>query len=109
MKDSDWARHFISTLHNFNPPNLGVVGPYARQGNVGILTHDFTHRTHVDIHGVYYPRQLTDWYADGWITKSYRTVDRFKRLRKIKVKHTENGGRRYDVRKQSAMKVTLLK
>ena len=37
-------------------------------GNIAILTHDFVHRTHVDIFGFYYPRVFTDWFADDWIT-----------------------------------------
>jgi hypothetical protein len=50
----------------------GAVGPLCRQGNTKILTHDFTHRTHMEIFdGEYYPPQLTDWWMDDWIARTY--------------------------------------
>jgi hypothetical protein len=50
----------------------GVLGPLCRQGNTAILTHDFTHRTHMEIFdGEYYPPQLTDWWMDDWIARTY--------------------------------------
>ena len=39
--------------------NVGAVGPACRQGNRRILTHDFTHKTHMEIFGgQYYPPAL---------------------------------------------------
>lgn len=50
----------------------GAVGPLCRQGNTKILTHDFTHRTHMEVfEGEYYPPQLTDWWMDDWIARAY--------------------------------------
>lgn len=71
METTGWTEKFIDELERFNPPRVGVVGPWFREGNVVILTHDFVHRTHVDILGFYYPRVFTDWFADDWITGVY--------------------------------------
>lgn len=71
METTGWTEKFIDELERFNPPRVGVVGPWFREGNVMILTHDFVHRTHIDILGFYYPRVFTDWFADDWITSVY--------------------------------------
>jgi len=71
METTGWTEKFIDELERFNPPKIGVVGPWFREGNVVILTHDFVHRTHIDILGFYYPRVFTDWFADDWITGVY--------------------------------------
>lgn len=58
----DWLTIFINDLRSRHPiPNVGVVGPLCKEGNTNILTHDFTHRTHVLIHGFYYPRSMPTW------------------------------------------------
>jgi hypothetical protein len=57
-----WTSVFISDLLSRQPvPNLGVVGPTCNQGATYILTHDFTHRTHIEVHGTYYPRAFATW------------------------------------------------
>ena len=35
------------------------------------MTHDFVHRTHLDIFPTYYPPILSDWWMDDWITHVY--------------------------------------
>ena len=56
-----WANHFIREIHKLGEP-YGAVGPLCQQGNRKILTHDFTHRTHMEIFdGLYYPAELVDW------------------------------------------------
>lgn len=56
FKTTDWITTYISALDRFNPPRLGVVGPTCKQGNNKIMTHDFTHRTHLEIFDMnYYP------------------------------------------------------
>lgn len=66
----DWISIFIQDLRSRQPlPNLGVVGPTCT--NPDVLTHDFTHKTHVNIHGFYYPRSLPTWWADDWMTRVY--------------------------------------
>jgi hypothetical protein len=58
----DWTSVLVGDLQGRQPiPNVGVVGPHCPQGNTAILTHDFTHRTHVLIHGFYYPRTFPTW------------------------------------------------
>ncbi len=56
METSGWTEAFIRTLASYDPPNVGVVGPNHSGGNTGLLTYDFTHKTHMEIFGFYYPR-----------------------------------------------------
>ena len=53
MKTKNWTEQFIDALENFDPPNVGVVGPTHTGGNTRILTSDFVHYTHIEIHGFY--------------------------------------------------------
>jgi hypothetical protein len=77
--------YFIHTKE-FGPP-YGVVGPLCNQGNTQILTHDFTHRTHMDIFGgLYYPEELSDWWMDNWITVIYGK-DRTRKMDSVEVIH----------------------
>jgi len=66
-----WVASAVGTLRGLSPPNVGVVGPICNEGNRAILTHDFTHRTHLLIFDHYYPPIFSDWYMDDWITKVY--------------------------------------
>jgi hypothetical protein len=66
-----WTSHFVNTLRGFAPPMRGVVGPTCHEGNTAILTHDFVHRSHLDVFPTHYPPQLTDWWMDDWISAVY--------------------------------------
>lgn len=66
-----WTTAFVAALAAFSPPNIGVVGPVCHEGNTDILTHDFVHRSHLDIFGTHYPPELTDWWLDDWISLVY--------------------------------------
>jgi hypothetical protein len=66
-----FAKHFVAELGNRCPPNIGVTGPTCHEGNTQILTHDFTHRQHLEIFDEYYPVELTDWWLDDWVTHVY--------------------------------------
>uniref|UniRef100_A0A7S4FBI4 Hexosyltransferase n=1 Tax=Chrysotila carterae TaxID=13221 RepID=A0A7S4FBI4_CHRCT len=90
-----WAAQAIDALRRMQPPNVGVVGPICEQGNTAILTHDFTHRTHLDIFPSYYPPIFSDWWMDDWITRVYAN-----RMRRgpFRVEHViEYQGTRYAV------------
>ena len=65
LESTGWTEKLIEQLLRFHPPNVGVAGPWFRDGNIAIMTHDFVHKTHIDIFGFYYPRVFTDWFADG--------------------------------------------
>jgi hypothetical protein len=95
MKTRNWTERFIDTLETFSPPRIGVVGPNHTGGNTVILTYDFTHRTHLTIHGFYYPREFIDWYGDTWITNVYKPSRSIK-LPDILLEHTMELGRRYN-------------
>tara|TARA_X000000368_G_scaffold380117_1_gene335690 strand:+ start:2207 stop:7276 length:5070 start_codon:yes stop_codon:yes gene_type:complete len=90
-----WISMGVHTLKNFQPPNVGVVGPNCAQGNTKILTHDMVHRTHLDIFKTYYPVVFHNWYVDDWISRVYGST----RTRKIQswtvVHHVEQQGQRY--------------
>jgi hypothetical protein len=81
-----WASAFTLQLANFNPPNLGVVGPTCKEGNYRILTHDFVHKTHAYVFGVHYPPVLMDWWMDDWISTVY-SKDRTRRMSTVLVVH----------------------
>lgn len=58
-------------LQAMGPP-YGVVGPRCHGQSTRILTHDFTHRTHMEIFNqFYYPPQLSDWWMDDWVSRVY--------------------------------------
>ena len=99
MLTGGWTEKFISTLESYDPPRIGVVGPNHSGGNVGILTYDFVHRTHIDIFGFYYPRLFTDWWGDRWITRVYKP-NRSTKLTKVRLAHTLALGQRYSVHYQ---------
>lgn len=75
---------------------VGVVGPDCKMGNTHILTHDFTHRTHLDIFPMYYPPSLSDWWMDDWISKVYGRR-RTKKLLSVHVGHSGHHGTRYEI------------
>ena len=81
-----WTSAFVSVLASFSPPNIGVVGPTCHEGNTAILTHDFVHRSHIDIFGSHYPTELTDWWLDDWISLVYGD-DRTLKLPQVIVLH----------------------
>ena len=86
----------MAALDRYDPPRVGVVGPRHAGGNVGILTYDFVHKTHIDVFGFYYPRLFTDWFGDGWITRVYRP-DRCTKVKQVRLKHTLGLGTRYRI------------
>jgi len=99
MLTAGWTEKFISTLESYDPPRVGVVGPNHSGGNVGILTYDFVHRTHVDVFGFYYPRLFTDWWGDNWMTRVYKP-NRSTKISEVRLAHTLGLGQRYSVRWQ---------
>ena len=62
FKRDSWTSKFVKALQKLRSsdesPLLGVVGPSCPQGNRAILTHDFTHKTHLAVFGTYYPPEL---------------------------------------------------
>ena len=92
-----WTSKLVGALRRLGGPAYGVVGPSCPQGNRAILTHDFTHRTHMDIFEDYYPPVLTDWFMDDWISRVYGSK-RTRLLTDVEVvHHSKTYGRRYDV------------
>ena len=94
METYNWTDSFTQQLRNFNPPNMGLVGPRHSGGNVAILTYHFVHRTHIDIFQFFYPRNFTDWFGDDWLTQIYEP-NNVKKMPNVQVKHTTEKGQRY--------------
>jgi hypothetical protein len=86
---SPWANQFVKAMGKLGAAPYGAVGPRDDR-NPQILTHDFTHRTHMDIFTpYYYPDIFLDWYIDNWITRVYGR----KRTRQIAAVRCYNNGR----------------
>lgn len=91
-----WTSMAIDQLNRFDPPGVGVVGPVHQTGNMEILVFDFVSRRHYDIHGMHYPPELSNWWADDWITKVY-LPNRSKKIRSWRINHMTTHGTRYNV------------
>lgn len=91
-----WVDLAVGTLRSYSPPNVGVVGPICHEGNTRIITHDFVHRTHLQIFEFYYPPILSDWWMDDWITHVYG-LSRFRKGPFTVRHHTGVHGQRYSV------------
>ena len=91
-----WAKTAVNTLQNFNPKNLGAVGPICLEGNTEIMTHDMVHRQHLDVFPTYYPSILSDWWMDDWISRVYGVSRTKKGPFQVK-HHTGHQGTRYEV------------
>jgi hypothetical protein len=81
-----WASAFVCALCSLGPP-YGVVGP-VESVMVGILTHDFVHKTHLAIFDDYYPPELSDWWMDDWISQVYGSA-RSIMVASVKVRENE--------------------
>jgi len=94
-----WTTKLIGAVTAMGEP-YGVAGPLVcnQGGNVKILTHDFTHRTHMEIFkGWYYPAELVDWWMDTWVSRVYGSR-RTALVQHVLVGHrTKEHGRRYTV------------
>ena len=104
MVTRNWTERFIDSLQKLTPPLVGVVGPTHQGGNTAILTYDFTHRSHIDIHGFHYPSEFPDWYSDRWITDSYKPGRSIK-CPDVRLVHTMESGQRYRNSKRTAPQV----
>ena len=90
----------LSACQAMGPP-YGAVGPLCQQGNTKILTHDFTHRLHMEVFDMeYYPPELTDWWMDDWISRVYGS-SRTRQAHRIEVRH----GHHYAKHRESVIRV----
>ena len=91
----NWVSKAVKTLASYDPPNVGMVGPDCKEGNIGIMTHDMVHRTHLKIFSHYYPDVFSSWYIDDWITHVYGMKRSTKIMSWVVKHHTEAHGTRY--------------
>lgn len=79
-------------------PPYGVIGPRAFNTDNRILTHDFVHRTHMEVfNGLYYPAPLQDWWMDDWISSVYGLHRSFMSKNITIYHHIKAHGKRYNV------------
>lgn len=80
------------------PPPYGAVGPLSYGTDNRILTHDFVHRTHMEVFEMkYYPPEFTDWWCDDWISTVYGPGRTYSADLVLVSHHTGAHGQRYDV------------
>jgi len=92
-----WPKLFVNALMRLSPP-YGIVGPSSWGSADAILTHDFCHRTHMEVFDMnYYPPELTDWWMDNWISRVYGRKRTFISKKVAVVHHTYAHGQRYEV------------
>lgn len=92
-----WAKAYVHTLQHILSP-YGVIGPACMGAGNRILTHDFVHRTHMEIFEMnYYPPPLSDWYMDDWMTQVYGPHRTFISTGIQVQHHTTFHGQRYKV------------
>jgi hypothetical protein len=114
-----WERAMTHALAT-NPtwPNLGATGPMDRKWGGGkfggnlLLTHAFVHRTHLDIHGRFFPKAFKNWWSDNWVTNVYGAKDTFVGPDGVTLEHqtsvgksNENEDMRYKVDRKDAEKL----
>ena len=102
-----WTSAFVGALRTMSPPLRGVVGPSFPYGNMAIITHDFVHRSHLDIFPTHYPPELTDWWADDWITAVYGARNTYK-LANVVVTRRLMSGMRYTINWNAAAQLRAL-
>ena len=92
-----WPKLYSDTLMSLSKP-YGVIGPRCTPTQNRILTHDFVHRTHMEIFNrTYYPVELVDWWMDDWISSVYGISRTFMSKTVTVIHHVKYHGRRYDV------------
>jgi hypothetical protein len=92
-----WTSSFVYALLQLSPP-YGTIGPLSYGTDNRILTHDFVHRTHMEIFTMnYYPPEFTDWWCDDWISVVYGYHRTFSADSVLVTHHTGAHGQRYAV------------
>jgi len=107
LQPRGWMTSGMQKLLSFSPPNIGVVGPLCGQGNTNALTHDMTHRTHLQIFNMsYYPEVFSNWFLDEWMSEVYGSA-RTARLDESWIVHhhvEHHGGReRYNISREEGV------
>jgi hypothetical protein len=92
-----WPKLYSETLMSLSKP-YGVIGPRCTPTQNRILTHDFVHRTHMEIFNqTYYPVELVDWWMDDWISSVYGVNRTFMSKTVTVIHHVKYHGQRYEV------------
>lgn len=90
-----WPNLFVTILQGLSFP-YGVVGPDCNEGNGMIFTHDFTHRTHMEIFDqIYYPPNFDEIYMDDWISLIYGRTRSIRAYNVMVIHHLNYHGTRH--------------
>lgn len=106
-----WTSGFIYALMQAQVP-YGAIGPLSYGTDNRILTHDFVHRTHMEIFEMnYYPPEFTDWWCDDWISVVYGQERTWSADIILVTHHTGAHGQRYEVdfKVQNKLKELIMK
>lgn len=87
-----WLDDCISVLDKNN--NIGVCGPIDIN-NTRLLTQTVVSRSHMNIFGLFFPEEITNWYCDDWINDVYKAVGKFFVIQKFC--NNRGGKERYDI------------
>ena len=66
-----WTEALVNNLAQRKWPNFGVTGPRHFGDDRCVMTHNFVHKTHIDLFSFFYPRLFKTWHADEWIMRLY--------------------------------------
>lgn len=93
LKTPGWSEVYVDTLAEHVPQNYGMVGH-----NVGgtLISQPFTHRTHLDIFGTFYPRIFHNWFGDTWLSTIYTNTGGRTAIQSHIVVNTQKFGQKYD-------------
>jgi hypothetical protein len=73
-----WINRFIEVLSAQD--NIGIVGPcndinYSGRralNKPAVIENGFVHKTHFNIFGTFFNKEIDNWYCDDWITEVYK-------------------------------------
>ena len=71
MLRQNWTEALVHDLVQRKLPNFGLTGPRHLGDAQNVMTHNFVHKTHIDLLTFFYPRLFKTWYADEWMTRLY--------------------------------------
>ena len=66
---------FLKQNGNKGVCGFGDMGRLYFDREDRLLTQSFVHRTHYDIFGYYYPKEIMNWGIDDWITEIYGALN----------------------------------
>jgi hypothetical protein len=78
--------------------NFGL-GWGVDEDNIGLCTHPFVGRKHVELLGYFYPPSIKNWFCDNWIQNTYEELNKIVKTKDPVIRNAIGAGdaKRYDV------------